>query len=254
MEYLLENPHEDLLKKVHKILAFLARNDRVTNEQLEMIWKCMGQQEVIRAALCDALASAIVAFSQAQVDLLLDKISKFPRSEFRPALVKLLSEIPTRRKDRTETPQVQQGVQDRVADFLWALIQENSDVKIDIVKQSIEELKKVVRGRRLDFVRRCVHTAMTGSTVIPSLLVAQGLLGTLSSRQHTHTHTPHAYSQSLARHLQGGRGRASRAGHLDHEPRARLCRQAPRRPRRVPQARAAQGGDRAPRGGDGHHL
>lgn len=180
VEYLLENPHEDLLKRFHKILAFLARHEKVTNEQLELIWKCMGQQEVIRTALCEAMSAAIGDFSQAQVDLLLDKIQKYPRSEFRPALVKLLAEIPTRRAaigSQRQGPEPSPTVQDRVADFLWSLIQDDADVKLDIVKQSIEELKKIVRNRRIDFVRRCIHSATQGKAVIASLQIAQGLLG-----------------------------------------------------------------------------
>ncbi|KAL6077589.1 USP domain-containing protein [Balamuthia mandrillaris] len=135
--------HPELIKRCKTILRFLASENSLSEEYLDMIWNARNlNHDSLVEAVYVLLGSILSSLSLEQLTYLLKKIQDIPFAEFTPRIITLISQFQDYTINFTE-------IKLRTMNLLWQLVQDDSAAEQPIVDLAMEQLMKMTGGYSL---------------------------------------------------------------------------------------------------------
>eukprot|EP01022_Parablepharisma_sp_SALTPOND_P000568 TRINITY_DN102_c1_g2_i1.p1 TRINITY_DN102_c1_g2~~TRINITY_DN102_c1_g2_i1.p1 ORF type:complete len:1279 (+),score=158.36 TRINITY_DN102_c1_g2_i1:13122-16958(+) len=214
-----EGVHPELIKRTTHILAFLAKKDMLTNELLDLLWKCQqDKHEDIVRVVYDTIKDILGYLKLEQIRLLFNKLKAIPLELCDEKLINFMKEFtlkafsvhsfydklkvdPKKELSIDPTaplPEVVCGLSGEVLEptdpdlyfvpTFWALIQDETHISQALTDQAIAALKECIRDPHCakyypQYFNLCIQNIRKHRSVKQSLALTPYIVGAYNAKR-----------------------------------------------------------------------
>jgi ubiquitin carboxyl-terminal hydrolase 34 len=187
VEYLYgENLHSELIKRSSDILKFIAVEDEMTKEYIDLLWQAsLTKHETICQIVWGTIKSLCFYLPFELMEYLFEKIKQIPVNEYTLNTLSLINELVSASIQSSGNVGAKRfwGL-----DFLWSLAQDDAKTSVEVANKALNCLQEFMKypvcyPQRSHYISLCLQNLREGKSVTQSLQLLTKIFGTYPKRK-----------------------------------------------------------------------
>lgn len=177
-----DHTHLELLTRVDPVLTFLAKNDAITNEKLDLLWNATqgDQHETLVHQMWEIISKLVSHLPSSKIYYIFNLLLKLPKKDYDYQFIQTIhriSNVGIQAMLKEEvTPRVWYGME-----VFWNILQDGSDYPSTAIQATFHPFQQLITAKhcqllRIPYLEQCIENLQNGRSVPQTLRLARDII------------------------------------------------------------------------------